>query len=114
MCVCVEDSGYTAQQLTYLFIKKLPLVLPITVHTLAVQPKENGCSEIQQYAYMDTCIHLYVPCSTAEDWTKRWGQIIEIMKVSSGRPASSSLAPPTRESRGALCCMFLMAIFVLK
>ena len=40
--------------------------------------------------------------------------MIEMKKVSSGRVSSSSLAPPTKERCGALCCVFLTEILVLK
>ena len=51
----------------YLFIQQLPLVLPVAVYTLTVEPKENGCSGTDS-GYR--AIHVIcVPCSTAEAWT---------------------------------------------
>ena len=54
------------------------------------------------------------PCSTADDCMYRCGQIMDMRNVSRGCPASASPAPPTREGSGALCCVFLMEIFVRK
>ena len=36
----------------YLLIEQLSLVLPVAVHTLTVQPEQDGCKSTYSYMYM--------------------------------------------------------------